>query len=94
MIKYNRIMTAGLGDGPSAKTVSFTGREKFRVDDDAFKKGLIAIGIFREQEDGTLRYVGDITVTDKQGAEHKVDADGYLPLRLQDLPELVRRDFV
>ena len=90
MIKFNDIMKVGL----CGKTVSFTGREKFRVEDAAFKKGLLALGIFAEQDDGTLRYIGDVTIRDKSGKEHKVDADGYLAIDAQDLDETTKRLFV
>lgn len=90
MLKFNQVMTIGVGN----KSVSFTGRDKFRVKDEAFKKALLALGTVAEQEDGTLRYTGDVTFIDADGAEHKVDADGYLHVDAKALPPQARKDFI
>lgn len=91
MIKFSQIMTYGVGE----KSVSFTGRESFRLDDAGFEKDLLATGCFKKFEDGTMRYSGRVTVKDNLGVEHHVDAQGFLSLKKDDLPGgKDRKDFI
>ncbi len=91
MMKFSQLMTYGVGD----KSVSFTGRESFRVDSYDFEVGLLATGCFEKTEDGALRYSGKVSVADKDGHEHQVDAKGYLNIKKEDLIDgKNRKDFI
>lgn len=90
MLKFNRIITVKIGE----KQISVTGRQKVRVEDEAFKKQLLAIGTFEEVEDGVLRYSGRLTVLDSDSKEHEVDMEGYVPLTSKDLPARFKKDFI
>lgn len=90
MVKLNRIITVKVGE----KQVAFTGREKFVVEDAAFKKQLLALGTFAEQDDGSLRYSGTMTVQDKDGVHHDVDAEGYAAVARADLSEAAKKVFI
>ena len=87
MLKFCQPMTCSVG----AKTVSYTGREPFEVEDEGFRKALLAIGIFEEVppevEGGPalLRYSGKVTVPLKGGAEAEVDRLGFLKADKKDL---------
>ena len=83
MIKFNQMMKFGLGK----QSASFTGRESFRVDDKKFRDGLIALGVFKEDEPGILHYSGGITVPMKDGSERKVDSRGFLAAEKSDLKD-------
>lgn len=81
MMKFVQIMTHGVGE----KTVTFTGREPFRVTDEDFANSLIANGCFERLADGTIRYIGKVSVPLKDGAEALVDEKGYLNVDAKDL---------
>lgn len=91
MIKFKQLMTFGVGN----KSVSFTGREPFRVENDAaFEIALLALGVFERLDDGSLRYSGRVTVIDNDGVEHRVDAEGRLPLKKSDLHGGADKEFI
>lgn len=81
MIKFTQLMTFGLGD----KTVSFNGREPFTIGDKDFKKELLAIGVFEEQENGDLVYSGAVSVPMKDGSEANIDPRGFLAVNKDDM---------
>jgi hypothetical protein len=77
------------------KSISYTGREPFRLDDADFEAALLATGCFENLEDGTMRYSGKVSVKDKACKEHQVDARGYLSLSKDDMPNgKDRKDFI
>jgi len=81
MIKFTQTMTVGVGE----KSVTFTGREPFPMDDADLKKNLIAIGTFTEQENGDLVYSGKVSVPMADGKEREVDARGFIACQKSDL---------
>lgn len=83
-------MTYGVG----SKSVSFTGRDPFPMEDEDFKKELLHRGCFKEVGEGMLKYSGGVTVIDKNGKEHKVRDDGYIKLEKSDLPNGGKGSFI
>ena len=81
MIKFNQPMQYGVGE----KRVAFVGRDPFPVDDAELKKGLLAVGVFEDLGDGTMRYSGKVSVPLKDGREVEVDARGYIAVSKSDL---------
>ena len=79
MMKFTQLMTFGVGE----KSVSFNGREAFAVEGAAFKKALLALGVFAEQENGDLRYSGGVRVPLKNGVA-SVDERGFLAAEKAD----------
>ncbi len=91
MIKFTQMMTYGVG----GKSVSFSGREPFRIDDHDFELQLLATGCFERLEDGTMRYSGRVSVKDNLGVERCVDERGYLSIKKDDLVGgKDRKDFI
>ncbi len=91
MIKFCQMMTYSIG----SKSVSYAGREPFRLDDPEFEKDLLATGCFEKLEDGTMRYSGRVSVKDNLGVEHCVDERGYLNMKKDDLVGgKDRKDFI
>ena len=83
MIKFVQLMTFRVGE----KSICFTGREPFEVNDLEFEKSLLGLGVFERLEDGSLRYSGDLTVSLKNGKTMKVDPRGFLPISKKDLAD-------
>ena len=84
MMKFTQIRTHGVGK----KSITYTGREPFVVDDPEFEKQLLDCGVFEKMEDGTLRYSGKVTVFDENGGEHFVNSMGYLKGDKVEFPDL------
>ena len=89
-IKFTQLMTYKIGDD----SVSFTGREPFRVDDPQFEKALLSVGVFEKLEDGTMRYSGKVSVPMKDGNDALVETDGYVPCDKKDLHDAVKGVFL
>lgn len=76
-MKYIAILTFNIG----GKTVSFTGRQPFPVADAALRAALVAVtGVFQDNGDGTMTYIGDVQVQLADGTLVNVDAGGNLTL--------------
>ncbi|MBS3927813.1 MAG: hypothetical protein KGZ65_04395 [Sphingomonadales bacterium] len=90
-MKFIQLMTCKIGD----KSVTYTGRQPFRIDNDAaFEAALLAIGVFERLEDGTMRYSGGVTVPLKDGGEAKVDVDGNIQHGKADLLAYDKGSFI
>lgn len=83
MLKFNQIMTFSVGQ----KSISFTGREAFVLEDKDFQAALVALGVFTVNDDGTMYYSGDISVPMNDGSLKKVDFKGFLVAAKTDLAD-------
>lgn len=81
MMKFTQELTFSVGEN----SVTFNGRDPFTIENAAFKRDLLAIGVFEEQENGDLVYTGKVSVPMKDGTEREVDPRGFIAANRADL---------
>lgn len=84
---------AQMGFSVSGAHVRFKGREAFKAPSETGKKALLALGVFEELQDGTLRYSAPVKFRCKCAKESQctwVDEDGLVEFD----PEHLRNDLI